>query len=75
MNIVLVTPHRVPGPKQIPLAQGNFWIRSALSELRSLSIDILIFMPGCSEEQRAVAIDKTRAVLNPEIFDLVPVTK
>lgn len=76
MNVVLVSPTRLPGPKSVALANGvTFFLRSQRSELLSLPIDVLVFMPGVSEEIRQIAISKTQAVLNPQIFDLVPVTK
>jgi hypothetical protein len=76
MNIVLVSPTRLPGPKSIALANGvTVWLRSHRSELLSLPIDVLVFMPGVSEEIRQIAISKTQCIPDSEIFDLVPVTR
>ena len=69
MNIVIVFPTHPDGvPKHFTCGEDDIWIRSEISGLKALIIDVLILLPGCSEEQRSIAIDKTKAANNPIIL-------
>jgi hypothetical protein len=46
MNVMIVTPKAVPGPSHISLPGYDVWLRSAISGLISLPVDILVFCSG-----------------------------
>jgi len=75
MNIVIVAPEQ-PSPvsftgTHLSLGRANcdVWLRSALSGLKSLPMDLVIFLPGCTEEQKLWATEKTKPV-NGRTIDL-----
>jgi GTPase len=48
------------GPQHIEFAGHDVWLRSAISGLCSLPVNVLILAPGLTDEQRQMAIEKTR---------------
>ena len=44
------------------------YLRSEPSGLKSLAVDTLVIMPGCSEEQKSLALGRTQGVRNPIIL-------
>ncbi len=60
MNVMIVTPKPIQGTRRFEIGEHDVWFRSALSGLVSLPVDILILAPGCTEEQRRLAMEKIR---------------
>jgi hypothetical protein len=73
MNIMLVTPKQLPGPSHVQIGPHDLWLRSALSGLISLPVDILVHAPGISREQALLSAEKTRPTLG-KIYKLVEVS-
>lgn len=69
MNIVIVTPQHVPVPECSGNGKDYIFFQSLLSEMKCVVPDLLILMPGCTEEQKEIAKDKTIAALNPKIIE------
>jgi len=69
MNIMLVTPKQLPAPLHTKIGNHDLWLRSGLSGLRALPVDILVLMPGLSQEQKLTAAERTRATLG-KIYQL-----
>jgi hypothetical protein len=75
MNIVIVSreqasPVSFDGTHlSLGRADCDVWLRSAISGLLSLPMDVVIFLPGCSDAQKAAAIPKTFPV-NGKVVDL-----
>lgn len=68
MTTMIVFPKDPTGPSHIMCGDENVFLRSNLCGLKSLLVDTLILLPGCSEEQRAYAIECTKAAENPIIL-------
>ena len=75
MNVVIVSPEQATpvsfNGSHLSLGRQNcdVWLRSALSGLCSLPMDVVIFLPGCSPEQKAMAREKTKPVMG-RVVDL-----
>ena len=68
MTTMIVFSETPTGPSHIMCGEEDVFLRSHVSGLKALAVDTLVLMPGCSEEQRNLAIDKTRASRNPVIL-------
>jgi hypothetical protein len=71
MNIMIVFPEQPEGvPPHFKCGKDYVYLRSAEAGLKSLAIDTLVIMPGCSEEQKRLALDRTKSVRNPKVLRL-----
>lgn len=60
MDVMIVTAEPLRGPTHLEFNGDHIWLRSRPSGLMSLSVDVLILGPGLTEDQRLMAIEKTR---------------
>ena len=69
MNIVIVFPVPPDGcPSHFKCGDDDVFIRSHTTGLKSLVMDTVVLLPGCSAKQKAHAIDKTVLAENPIIL-------
>jgi hypothetical protein len=74
-NIVIVSPERATPVSfdgsclDLGRAEARVWLRSALSGLKSLQMHLVVFLPGCTDEQKRLATERTR-VVDGKIIDL-----
>lgn len=69
VNIMIVYPERHPSND----GSTKVFHRSSISGLKSVPVDVLLFMPNCTEKQREIAMCRIRATLG-KAFDLVPIS-
>ncbi len=68
MNIMIVFPEPPTRQSHFKSGEDDVWLRSDLSGLKSLAVDTLVLLPGCSEEQINLALERTKAVRNPKLL-------
>ena len=69
MNIMIVFPDELSGcPGGFKSGKDSVYFRSHVSGLKSLAVDTLVLLPGCSAEQRQYAIERTKASKHPMIL-------
>lgn len=68
MNVMIVTPQPLR-VNHVRVREHDVFFRSHPSGLKSLPVDLLILAPGVSEEQRRLAVEKTKATRG-KIYEL-----
>ena len=69
MTTMIVFPVPPEGVKtHFMCGDESVYLRSAPSGLKCLAVDMLVLMPGCSDEQKKLAIEHTRPVRKPRII-------
>jgi hypothetical protein len=62
MNVMIVTPEQLPGTSYLKIGDNNIYLRSSISGLMFVPVDLLILAEGLSEKQRTYARLRTVGV-------------